>query len=79
MTGRELGADELVPRLVREADRRRDLDRPLRPSEVILVVRADRRLPWEAVRRLIEACAHPDVRIGNVAFAVRPEPESARW
>ena len=42
-------------------------------STLHLVLRADRDLPWQAVRWIFAECAAPEARVRRVLFAARPE------
>jgi hypothetical protein len=70
--GELLGPDDLDSLLRDRVDGRR-LDAPASPSELDVVLRLDRTLSWHVAHSLMESCAHPDVRIGNIFFAVLPE------
>jgi hypothetical protein len=61
--------DALLERLFAEANRKRDLDHPMQPSEWSLVLRADPAAPWRAVRAVTEVAAHPDVRLYRIYWA----------
>jgi biopolymer transport protein ExbD len=51
-------------------------DSPGNPSDVAVVLRLDRTLPWGAAQWLMQTCAHPEVRIMRIHFAVLPEDGS---
>jgi hypothetical protein len=52
------------------ANRKRDLDHPLKPSEVYLRIVADRRTPWAAVNTVLVGAALPEVRIVKIQMEV---------
>ncbi|MEN8150116.1 MAG: hypothetical protein ABFS86_09845 [Planctomycetota bacterium] len=67
--GKSVSGEELVTKHLVFAERRRDLEDPDQPSLVAALIRADRRVPWAAVRRVLDACQDPDVRIYRLQFA----------
>lgn len=44
---------------------------------IVVTVRADRRVRWGAVERILSICREPEVRGTYVEFVVRPVPRSA--
>jgi hypothetical protein len=68
---REKPLAEIEEELVSFANRSRDLEAPGRPSNVRLHIRADARLPWGAVRRILDLCRKPEVGIHHLEFAGR--------
>jgi len=53
------------------AERKRDMRQLALPSEVCLHLRVEPDIPWREVRRVLDACEAPDVRIYKITFAVR--------
>jgi len=70
--GRPVFQRELIRKLLIFAERRRDEEHPMNPSEVFLDLRVEPDIPWHEVRRVLDACEDPDVRIYKIRFAVRP-------
>jgi biopolymer transport protein ExbD len=72
VAGEALDLDSLLTALQKRADERRD-DEGMRLSELDVVLRLDRRLPWCAAQWLMQHCAHPEVFAWKIHFAVLPE------
>lgn len=70
--GNSVTQDELIQKLLVFAERKRDTENPLQPSEVRAHLRVEPDIPWSEVRRVLDACEDPDVRIYKITFAVRP-------
>jgi len=70
LNGREIEAGDLGKALAVEADRKRDLESPWEVSGTNLVIRADRRVEWDRVRKVIGAACDPDVRMYRHFLAV---------
>jgi hypothetical protein len=75
--GREMDLGTLWKTLCLLADRERDAEPPY-PSRWSVVLRLDRSLPWGGAQWLVSICAHPDVRISRIHFAVLPEDEASK-
>jgi hypothetical protein len=69
--GRICSPARIVGRLQVFAERKMDMEHPEQPSVIPLSLAAHRGAPWPAVRGLLEACAHPEVRIRFVTFVTR--------
>jgi biopolymer transport protein ExbD len=63
LDGKKLAGKDLVKALLFQAERKRDLEHPMQPSEVRLVLRADPKATWKAVRNVFYAARYPDVRM----------------
>ena len=72
MRGERVSRQKLTMRLLIFSERIRDTEHPDQPGEVRVNIRAGRDVPWSAVRRVLDACQDPDVRICKIAFAVYP-------
>ena len=59
----------LTQRLLVFAERDRDMDHPMQPSEVFALIRCDAEIQWLQVQWVMQACADPDVRIYKLQFA----------
>lgn len=68
--GRRVDRKELIDTLFRYAEIRRDFTCRSEPSEVAVLIRCDRDLPFGAVQEVFRACMNPDVRIYKIRFAV---------
>ena len=53
------------------SDKSRDLEDPMQPSLVALVLRCDRRAPWRAVQRVIDIAGGGDIRMNRLHAVVR--------
>jgi len=69
--GQTLDLDTLTKRLLNFANRDRDMDHPMQPSEVFALIRCDQDIRWREVQWVMQACAHPDVRIYKIQFATK--------
>ena len=68
--GRDLDLEGLADLLFAMAERHREeATGPNPPSDIPVLVRADREVRWRAVQRVLEVCARPPVRIWKVEFA----------
>ncbi len=67
--------EKMLERLFTFSDTSRSMDHPEQPSNVNVIIRADRSAPWSATRTLLDACAHPAVRVYRVHFAVESETD----
>ena len=74
----EYDLDALKSHLWKIAETKRNPDDPsgANPSEVFVLVRCDREIPWKEVQWVMQACAHPDVRIYKLQFATAEHDES---
>ena len=68
---------QLTQRLLVFAERKRDDEHPMQPSEVFALIRCDRQIRWREVQWVMQACADPDVRIYKLQFATS-KPEGAK-
>jgi len=59
----------LTQKLLVFAERKRDMEHPMQPSEVFALIRCDRDIRWREVQWVMQACADPDVRIYKLQFA----------
>jgi biopolymer transport protein ExbD len=67
--GDEVNLKTLTQRLLVFAERKRDTEHPMQPSEVFALIRCDREIRWREVQWVMQACADPDVRIYKLQFA----------
>ena len=75
--GTELNLETLTTKLLQFANRKRDMDHPMQPSEVFALIRCDQDIRWREVQWVMQACAHPDVRIYKIQFATsKPASEN---
>jgi biopolymer transport protein ExbD len=74
--GQEVDIKTLTQKLLVFAERKRDMDHPMQPSEVFALIRCDQEIRWREVQWVMQACADPDVRIYKLQFATsKPEGE----
>ena len=69
LKAKEYKLGPLTDVLLNFAGRKRDLDHPMQPSEVYALIRCDQEIRWREVQWVMQACAHPDVRIYKLQFA----------
>jgi hypothetical protein len=69
LKGKQYRLGPLTDILLSFANRERDMDHPMAPSEVYALIRCDREIRWREVQWVMQACAHPDVRIYKLQFA----------
>jgi biopolymer transport protein ExbD len=67
--GQALDLKSLTQKLLVHAERKRDLEHPMQPSEVFALIRCDKDIRWREVQWVMQACADPDVRIYKLQFA----------
>ena len=67
--GDEVNLKTLTQRLLVFAERKRDMEHPMQPSEVFALIRCDEKIRWLEVQWVMQACADPDVRIYKLQFA----------
>ena len=67
--GDEVNLKTLTQRLLVFAERERDMEHPMQPSEVFALIRCDEEIRWVEVQWVMQACADPDVRIYKLQFA----------
>jgi biopolymer transport protein ExbD len=69
--GQPYDLDSLKNHLWKIAETKRNPEDPsgANPSEVYVLVRCDRDIAWKEVQWVMQACAHPDVRIYKLQFA----------
>jgi biopolymer transport protein ExbD len=67
--GQTVDFKTLTQKLLVIAERKRDMDHPMQPSEVFALIRCDRDIRWREVQWVMQACADPDVRIYKLQFA----------
>jgi len=65
----EVNLKQLTQRLLVFAERKRDTEHPMQPSEVFALIRCDEKIRWLDVQWVMQACADPDVRIYKLQFA----------
>jgi biopolymer transport protein ExbD len=75
LKGKEYTLDALTQSLLIIANRKRDMDHPMQPSEVFALIRCDQDIRWREVQWVMQACAHPDVRIYKLQFATSKPDE----
>jgi len=69
LKGKQYALGPLTDMLLSFANRKRDMDHPMQPSEVYALIRCDSEIRWREVQWVMQACAHPDVRIYKLQFA----------
>ncbi|MEN8148356.1 MAG: biopolymer transporter ExbD [Planctomycetota bacterium] len=69
LKGQTVDWKTLPNKLLAFAERKRDLEHPMQPSEVFALIRCDRDIRWREVQWVMQACADPDVRIYKLQFA----------
>jgi Domain of unknown function (DUF6794) len=72
---RELPGRELLEYVFVMSETAQNLEHPEQPSEIFILIRAHRAASWSVIRRLLEACADPAVRVYKVIFAVESETD----
>ena len=74
--GQTVDLKTLTQKLLVFAERKRDLEHPMQPSEVFALIRCDKDIRWRQVQWVMQACADPDVRIYKLQFATsKPDSE----
>lgn len=68
--GRTVAAAELKGLLFGFAEQERARGDRQGPSELVVLIRCDRDLPFRAVRRVLDACMAPEVRIERIELGV---------
>ena len=68
----------LTQKLLVFAERKRDMEHPMQPSEVFALIRCDKDIRWREVQWVMQACADPDVRIYKLQFATAKPREGQR-
>jgi biopolymer transport protein ExbD len=63
----------LTTELFKHAETKRDMDHPMKPSEIFVLIRCDAEIRWREVQWVMQACADPTVRIYKLQFATREE------
>ena len=67
--GQTVDLKTLTQKLLVFAERKRDMEHPMQPSEVFALIRCDEKIRWLEVQWVMQACADPDVRIYKLQFA----------
>jgi biopolymer transport protein ExbD len=78
LKGDKVTFKQLTQRLLVFAERKRDMDHPMQPSEVFALIRCDKDIRWRQVQWVMQACADPDVRIYKLQFATAKPKEGQR-
>jgi hypothetical protein len=72
--GRALSRQELSRELHTKADLKRE-GAPGSPSEVYVLLRADRDTPWRHVQYVMQMCADPRIALHKLQFATTPRSD----
>ena len=75
--GEEYDLSTLTDLMFKHAETKRDLDHPMKPSEIFVLIRCDKEIRWRQVQWVMQACADPEVRIYKLQFATE-EPDEAK-
>jgi biopolymer transport protein ExbD len=76
--GMEMNLDQFQQFLQPEADRNREPEGP-RASDLYVLVRADKGSRWQDVQWVMQACAHPNIRVYKLQFATtNPELQKGK-
>jgi biopolymer transport protein ExbD len=73
--GQELTLDKLKEELFKIAETDRDMDHPMQPSEVFVLIRCDKDIRWREVQWVMQAAADPEVRIYKIQFATAKQED----
>ena len=72
--GDEYDLNTLKDLMFKHAETKRDMNHPMKPSEIFALIRCDQDIRWREVQWVMQACADPEVRIYKLQFATK-EPD----